>query len=896
MSRPNFYPELRGRGAERQILDQLLRGARAGRSQVLVLHGEAGIGKTALLGYLLSQASGCRVASSAGVESEMELPYASLQQLCSPFLGFLDRLPGPQRDALETAFGLRAGAVPDRFLVGLAVLGLLAEVATEEPLLCVIDDAQWLDRASTQTLTFVARRLVAEPIGVVFALREFGSQQDLSSLAQLAVKGLAEADAHALLDALVPGVIEPEVRNRVVAEAHGNPLALLELPHWVTANEMVFGVDAGSTTLANRIEQGFLRRLQPLPIATQCLLLLSAAEPSGNVVLLWRAASRLGIEPGAEREAVAAGLVERGRQMRFQHPLVRSAVYRAAADHERRRVHLALAEATDAHSDPDRRAWHYAQAAAGPDDAVADALEASAERARTRGGVAAVAAFLEQAAHLTTGSALRARRALAAAQAHHEGGLYAAALALLAQAGDGPLTVLEHARTDLLRAQITFASTFGADAPPMLLKAAVQLQPLDLQLARETYLEAMVAARFAAAGDGAGIVEVARAVTAAPAAPGEPSAADLLVDGLAVRFLEGYPAGIAPIRRALAAFASPDLPPPEGLRWLWHASMTALELWDDRAWLTLADRHLRLVRDQGAILNDEAQRVTELLGGQLGPYASLNFAATQGSEGAARDLMTSAMREVENHGQGMGSVIVGYAGALLFNGLGRYAEALSAAERAVTLSEDLGGNQWALAELVEAAHHSHQSERGADALRRLSRTTDAAGTDWGLGLQASLTALTSEGDTADRLHREAIARLGRTRIRLALARAHLLYGEWLRRENRRLDAREHLRSAYKMLSAMGVEGFAERARRELVATGEATRRAPASAQEKLTAQEEQIARLVSNGRTNPEIGAELFISARTVEWHLRKIFTKLDITSRKQLRNGWPSGAASVSA
>jgi DNA-binding CsgD family transcriptional regulator len=390
---------------------------------------------------------------------------------------------------------------------------------------------------------------------------------------------------------------------------------------------------------------------------------------------------------------------------------------------------------------------------------------------------------------------------------------------------------------------------------------------------------------------------------------------------LTVRFLDGYPAGIAPIRRALDAFAGQDLPPAEGLRWLWHASMNALELWDDRAWQTLADRHLRLVREQGAlpllpialstrsalhvcagelrqaaILNDESRRVTELLGGQLGPYASLNFAATQGSEGDARTLIETAMREVEGQGQGMGSIIVGYAGALLFNGLGRYSEALSAAESAVALSEDLGGNQWALAELVEAAHHSNQSERGADALRRLSRTTTAAGTDWALGLQASLTALMSEHDTAEALHREALVRLGRTRIRVAFARAHLLYGEWLRRENRRLDAREHLRTAHRMLSAMGVEGFAERARRELVATGEATRRAPASTPEKLTAQEEQIARMVSDGSTNPAIGAELFISARTVEWHLRKIFTKLDVTSRKQLRNRWPSRAASVSA
>ena len=559
MARHKSVALLHGRRGEREILDQLLSAARAGRSQVLVLHGEAGIGKTALLDYLLGTASGCRIARSTGIESEMELPYASLHQLCSPFLTLLERLPGPQREALQAAFGLRAGSIPDRFMVGLAVLSLLTEVAADQPLLCIIDDAQWLDRSSTQTLTFVARRLMAEPIGVVFALRELGNRQDLSALTQLAVEGLAEADAHALLSAVVVGPMENQIRNRIVAETHGNPLALLELRHGLTATELTFGVEASSMAVPNRIEQGFLRRLETLPPASQHLLLLAAAEPSGDPVLLWRAAGRLGIAAGAERAAAAAELVERGHGVRFSHPLVRSAVYRAASDAERRTVHRALAEASDPQTDPDRRAWHYAHATAGPDDQVADDLEASAHRARTRGGVAAAAAFLGQAADLTSDPGSRARRALAAAQAHHQGGADDTALTFLAQADAGPLTPSEGAQSELLRAQIVFASTFGAEAPPLLLKAAARLEPIDLPLARTTYLEAMVAARFAASVDDAGIVTVARAALAAPP-PQQVRATDRLLDGLAMRFTAGYPTSAPLLKEALAAFADPACP------------------------------------------------------------------------------------------------------------------------------------------------------------------------------------------------------------------------------------------------------------------------------------------------------------------------------------------------
>lgn len=912
---------LRGRSTECDALDQLLDSARDGRSQVLVLHGEAGVGKTALLDYLSARASGCRLARSSGVESEMELPFAGLHQLCSPFLGMVDRLPVPQRDALQTAFGMREGTVPDRFMVGLAVLTLLAEVAEKQPLICVIDDAQWLDRASTQTLTFVARRLLAESVAVVFALREFGAQQDLSGLAKLSIGGLMDADARALLETVVTWPLDRQVRDRIVAEARGNPLALLELPRGLSASQLAFGPDVSDLPLITRIEQGFLRRLQPLPLDTQRLLLLAAADPVGDPGLMWRAAALLDVDPNTATAAVRAGLFEVGAQVRFRHPLVRSAIYRAAGDDDRRAVHRALAEATDAAVDPDRRAWHRSSAATGPDDDVADELEASAGRAQSRGGMAAAASFLEHSSALTVDGGARARRALAAAQAHKLAGAFDSALSLLSQATSGPLTPAEVAHADLLRAQIVFTTTFGSAAPPMLVEAARQLEPLDLRLSRDTYLEAMAAARFAADGDGRIVEEVARAARNAPAAPQPRTATDVLLDGLALRYTEGMAVALTSMQAAVAAFGSPALPPTEGLQWLWYAGMTALELWDDDAWLALAERHVQLVRDVGvlpllpialstlsavhvcagemheaAALNDEIRRLTELLGGQLGPYAQLNFTATQGREEPALDLIESAIADANAKGQGLEYTIANVAGAILYNGLGRYPEALAAAERAGALPVDRGGNMWALAELVEAAHHSREPERGRDALRRLSQITEATGTDWGLGLQASLQALFSEGDDAERLFLEAINRLGRTRVHLALARAHLLYGEWLRRENRRLDARGHLRTAYEMLAEMGVEAFAERARRELVATGEIARKRAVDTRDDLTAQEEQIARLAADGDTNPEIGGKLFISSRTVEWHLRKVFTKLDISSRRQLKDALPAPARAATA
>ncbi len=551
---------MRGRSSECEALGRLVENVRAGQSQVLVLRGEVGAGKTALLEYLLERASGCCLARAAGVESEMELAFAALHQLCAPFLDRLERLPGPQRDALSTAFSLRNGATPDRFAVGLAVLSLLSEVAGERPLVCVVDDAHWLDRPSAQALAFVARHLAAKPAAVVFAVRESGDEQHLTGLAELVVRGLTDGDARALLSSAVTGPLDERVRDRIVAETRGNPLALLEVASRLTPEELAGGFGSpGDPAPSSRIEESFRERLTPLPPATRLLLLVAAAEPLWDPVLVWRAAGQLGVKVEAAAAAAAAGLIEFGGQVRFRHPLVRSAVYRAASPEERQSVHRALAQAIDADSDPDRRAWHRAHATPGLDEGVAAELERSAGRARVRGGLAAAAAFCERAAELTPEPGRRAVRALAAAQAKHRAGAPDAALRLLAMAQAAPLDELGRARAELLRAQLTADPGRGRDASALLLNAARRLEPLHLGLARDAYRDAFCAAltagRLAIRG---GMLEVAAAARALPSAP-QPHAPDLLLDGLAVLATEGYAAGAPILSRALTAFRAEEV-------------------------------------------------------------------------------------------------------------------------------------------------------------------------------------------------------------------------------------------------------------------------------------------------------------------------------------------------
>jgi DNA-binding CsgD family transcriptional regulator len=900
-------PLLLGRRSECEELDQLLDVVRAGQSRALVVVGEPGLGKTALLDYASERATGCRVVRAAGVQSEMELAFAALQQLCAPMLDRLESLPGPQRDALSVAFGLSAGNAPNRFLVGLAALSLLSEMAEEQPLVCVVDDAQWLDLASAQTLAFVARRLLAESIAVVFATRE--PSADLTGLPELTLEGLRDATARELLDSVIKAPIDERVRDRFVAETRGNPLALLELPRGKTADWFTGGFALpDALPISGQIEESFRRRIHALPAETQRLLLVAAAEPLGEPVLVWRAAELLGIDAEAAAPATAAGLVELGARVRFRHPLVRSAVYRAASLEERQTAHGALADATDPEVDPDRRAWHRAHSTPGLDEDVAAELKRSADRAQARGGLAAAAAFLERATELTPEPARRAQRALAAAQAKHQAGASDVARRLLATAEAGPLEESQRAQVELLRAQIAFVVSRGRDAPPLLLEAAERLEPLDVTLARQTYLDALWAAIFVGPlADGSGVVEVAKAARSVPPAPEPPRAADLFLDGLAVLITDGHAAGAPTLKRALSDFGGDDISSEEGLRWSWLACHVARFMWNDERWEVLSTRHLQLARDAGALavlhvalnqrvgmhlhagelapaasLLEEAEAVAEMTGSQLAPYGALALAAWRGREADLSELVGISMNELMARGQGAGLAIISWASALLYNGLGRYEEALATAQQASQNPHELLFSTWALVELIEAAVRSRTPGPAADALQRLSDTTRASGTDWALGIEARSRALLSENEAAELLYREAIERLSRTRIRAELARAHLLYGEWLRRERRRQDAREQLRTAHDLFTTMGIEAFAERTARELLATGEtASRRVEASGD--LTPQEAQIARLARDGLSNPEIGSQLFISPRTVQYHLHKVFGKLQISSRTQL-------------
>jgi DNA-binding CsgD family transcriptional regulator len=906
MTRPG--ERLLGRRSEREVVDRLLDAARTGQGGVLVVHGDPGVGKTALLEYAIEAVTDFRVLRAMGIEGEMELPFAGLQQLCSPLLGRAERLSDPQRGALAVAFGLREGDAPDRFLVGLALLSLLSAVAEARPVLCAIDDAQWLDGASAQALSFVARRLLAERVAILFASRE--PIDALDGLPQLAVEGLAERDAGALLASVLPDRLDQRVRDRIVAETRGNPLALLELPRGLTPAQLAggFGLPA-ALPLSGRIEESFRRRLSRLPRPTRRLLLIAAADPVGDPALVWRAAERLGIDDSAAEAAESQGLVEFGAGVMFRHPLVRSAIYRASSPGERRAAHRALAEATDADVDPDRRAWHLAEAASRPEEAVAVELERSAERARARGGFAAAAAFLERSAALTVEPSRRAVRAVAAAQAKQQAGALDAALTLVSMADAGVLDEFQGAQVDVLRARISFGLNRGNDAPPLLLKAARRLEPLDARLARDTYLDALTAALFAGRLANAGDArEVADAARGAVPPPSPPRASDLLLDALALMVTGGPAAGVSILRDALTLFRSEQIGAEEGLRWLWLAGRAAAYIWDYDSWDALTARQIELAREAGALtvlpltlstragvhlfagelreaawLIDEANSVTEATDNQIVPYGALALAAFRGREPDAVRLIEASTRDFAARGEGMGVTLAQWASATLYNGLARYEDALVAAEQAAQDPRELWFSTWTLVELIEAAARSGNTEPAAGALELLTEAARASGTRWALGIERRSRALLARDEEAEILYRDAIERLEPTRLRVDLARAHLLYGEWLRRKRRRLDARAELRNAHQMFTEFGMEGYAERARIELRATGERARKRTVETRDELTPQETQVSRLAARGATNQEIAAQLFISSSTVEYHLRKAFRKLDVKSRTQL-------------
>ena len=915
--RPGRVAQLTGRSSELSVLDRLIDAVRAGQSRVLVVSGEPGAGKTALLDYLAGRADGCRVERAAGVESEMELAFAGLHQLCAPVLDRLDRLPGPQREALRTAFGQSAGPAPDRFLVGLAMLGLLSEVAEQRPLVCVVDDEQWLDRASAQALGFVARRLAADPVGLVFAARVPGV--DLRGLPQLTVEGLRAHDARALLDSVLAGPLDARVRDRFVAETRGNPLALLELPRGVTPAELAGGfglpgTQPGATPLAGRVEETFRRRVQALAPDSRRLLQLAAADPSGDSPLVWRAAGKLGIPLQAATPVVEAGLAEFGAQVRFRHPLVRSAAYQSASLPDRQEVHGALAEVTDPQADPDRRAWHRAQAAAGPDEDVAEELERSAGRAQARGGLAAAAAFLARAALLTPDPGRRAGRLLAAAQAKRDAGAPDAALSLLAETEAEPVDELQAAKAERLRGQIAFDQRRGTDAAGLLLSAARRLESVDAALAREAHLESLMAAYWVGPQDAPGpLSEAAQAARAAVPGPVPPRLVDVLLDAFA-RWFTGQRDGSsgAYLTQALELLLALDVSNNETDRWAWLTAGTAinligLELCDDESWYALTTAQVRFARETGALVHlqfalnylasaqtamgelaaaarlmEEDHLIAEATGNPPVALAEMMIATWRGREDEAVALIEAVSEASAASGLGLMVDFCVYARSVLYNGLGRYDAARDAARRAFEL-RPIGYGPLVLSELAEAAARTGDAGLAQAALESASGRARVTPTPWALGLEARARALLSSGEAADNSYRESISHLGRTRMRSEVARGHLLYGEWLRRQRRRTDAREQLRTARDMLDAMGMEAFAERARRELLATGESVRKPVPGTSITLTPQESSIAHLAHDGRTNPEIGAQLFLSPRTVEWHLRKIFTKLGIASRREL-------------
>ena len=899
-------PEFLDRLGERGVLDQLVTGVRGAQSQVLVLRGEAGCGKTALLMQLSKASNGCRIVWATGVEGEMELAFAGLHSLCAPLLGRLKRLPEPQRQALSTAFGLSVGPPPERFLVGLAVLSLLADAAEEQPLVCVVDDAQWLDQVSSQTLAFVARRLLAERVGLVFSVREQGGEKVLGGLPELLIRGLDAEHARSLLEAMVAGPLDERVKARILDETRGNPLALIELPRGMTPAELAGGFAfLNPRHLTSRIERSFLDRVKELPRDSQLLLLTAAADPVGDPGVLWRAAARLGVGPDAGWPAQTGGLIELGIRVRFPHPLVRSAIYVASSASDRRDVHRALADVTDPVLDPDRRAWHRAHATVGPDEEVAAEMVLSAGRAQGRGGLAAAAAFLQRASELTPDAAVRVERALIAARAKLDVADFASASALVAAAGLGPLDALQRGRLERLRAQIVFATYRGADAPALLFAAAKRLEALDDAIARETYVEAISAAMSAGSlGPGPHARELAESARASVAI--RPlSTADLLLDGLVKRFTEGYAASVEPLTRALRSLAEID-DTGEDQRWLWLGCRFAQELWEDDLWHAVSTRGARIGRDTGrlsllansmnhlaafhvhsgalanaAVQIDEVDAFEQATGLPPLKYSACLLAGTRGDRAQMQVLWNTALQNAATRGEGQALSMYWCLSARIHNGHGLYDQALADARRSYE-REDIISYGWALAECVEAAVRVGSMDEASAAFNRLSERTRASGTEWALGVEARCRGLLNDDEAC---YRESIERLARSRAAVDLARSQLCYGEWLRRVNRRSDAREQLRAAHETFSRMGAHAFAERARRELLATGETVSKRAGRTREALTPQEIHVAAMARDGHTNPEIGARFFISPRTVEYHLHKVFRKLGIAGRRDLRD-----------
>ncbi|MEU1205864.1 LuxR family transcriptional regulator [Nocardia sp. NPDC005825] len=903
--------QLIGRYRELEVLDRLLAEVRGGRSRVLVLRGDAGVGKSALLDHLAEQATQGQTVRTAGVEAESDFAYSALQRLCAPLMSHLEKLPPVQQDSLRVAFGLSAGKPPEMLLVGMAVLGLCAEAAAEVPLLCLIDDAQWLDLMSQRILAFVGRRLDAESVAMVFAERttDSGSVDEFAGLAELPVHGLADPYARTLLDGVLPGPVDDRVRDRIVAETGGNPLALLELPRGLSPTELAFGFGGpGGAPIATQVEDGFRRRIDVLPADSRILLLVAAIEPVGDGPLLWRALGLLGIGLEAGAAAEAANLITLGAPVRFRHPLVRSAVWRGAEAATLRAAHRALAEATDAELDPDRRAWHQAHAAVGPDEQVAAALERSADRALARGGRAAAASFLERAAALTPDPDEQARRAVAAARTYLAAGATARVPDLLAAAELGPPDPRRQAEAARLRALASYLAKPGFGAVQPLLAATAQLRDLDPAAARETCLSALGAAMWAGRIEPDGLRKTAETARGLP--PGHDPAGAFL-RAFVTWSADGPRAAIPFLQQALDGYAAGNDPGA-----LWLAVAAAIELGDLQGCLSITERATATAQATGTLsliptaltyrtialihtgrfseargLLAELAATEESMRLSASTIAPAMISAYQGQERQALGPIAALERDGEQRGLGRFLGVAGCARAVLHNGLGNYSAAMEAARSALEY-RDFALHNWALCELVEAATRTGEQSVAADAREQLGDWA-RTGTHWALGAHALAIALTEApgpAGSAEQIedhYREAVDHLGRGGLGVLEARTRLLFGEWLRRRNRRAQARVELRAAHDAFVHMDMAGFAERARRELLATGETVRKRT-SGPSVLTPQEAQIARLAGAGRPNAEIGAELFLSPRTVEWHLHKVFTKLGVSSRRELDGALP--------
>jgi DNA-binding CsgD family transcriptional regulator len=907
---------LSGRQREQAALDQVRLDVRASRSRVLVVRGEPGIGKTALLDDFCRRARDVFVIRGVGIESESELAFAGLHQVCSQMPeDKLELLPQPQQEAIRVALGHSFASAPSPLLLGTAMLNYFADIAGKRPVIAVIDDAQWLDRATSQTLAFVARRLDTESVGLLFAVRERCEQ--LQGLAELVVSGLATADAHQLLRSALLTPVDERVRERFIAETMGNPLAILELCRTLTDLESASGL-RDSRGLWARLEETFERRIETLSPAARSLSLIAAAEPLGDPILVWRAAELLDIPRATSDELENAGLLRMDARIVFRHPLVRSAVYRHAEPEARRCVHRALGEAINAALDPDRRAWHRALAAQGPDDEIAAELEQSAGRAARRGGLGAGAAFLERAVLLSEDAETRGQRALAAAEANLDAGQPGHADELLSIAKLVAQSELEVAQREVLEARLSYMRGRGRDAPALLLSAALRVDALGGSSTRNMYIPALAAALYAGRlSAGPGVGDVAAAARASPTHP-RPGIRDLYIRTMATFLTDGHAAATPLAREMVATLRGRELSSPDDAAVLAAGHTLAALLWDDKAWVDLYSRALQLARNLGcldvlptalsgrvgcyvmegefaaaALLVHEGKELSDAVGIPVMPYPEVTL-ATYGPPPVAFELIQAARHAAVERGEGLALTFCDMMEAILCNALGRYEEAWRAASSAY--SDRLLFFPYLLGELVESAVRSGHPERAGAARADLRARAAVANTDWARGIEARSEALFSGGEDAERLYRASIEHLQRTRMRVELARSHLLYGEWLRREGRRLDARQRLRTAHDTFETMGAVAFTQRAKQELAATGETVRkRANAhDVEDELTVREMQIARLAAAGLSNREIGEQLFISHRTVGYHLAKVFLKLGVTSRSLIREDmlWDRPAA----